>query len=230
MLGSRKLLIVLCVVPCILSLVFIGAFAAPAEDFIAEVDIPLETEVVDDVVKSPASVAEETFPAESLLEYGYYSYNVPFANLGTSFANGFGDVYQVSFYDHDGVFVWGTSFSDLPGGKTTFWKTHGNNGWMIAYYDGVSNNLYSPPFDSFNVNHPAYVEFLSSQPSYTIGGNTFTGTAVDANLVSDVAASVFDLGDALITFIMSSWVVMIPLAAWLVILCIGAIRKLVKGV
>lgn len=50
--------------------------------------------------------------------------------------------------------------------------------------------------------------------------------------VSDLATSIFSIGNSLITFITASGheIVLIPIAAWLVVLCIGAIRKLVKGI
>ena len=53
--------------------------------------------------------------------------------------------------------------------------------------------------------------------------------------VTDLANSIFGangIGAKLIEFITASGheIVLIPIAAWLVILCIGAIRKLVKGI
>lgn len=50
--------------------------------------------------------------------------------------------------------------------------------------------------------------------------------------VTSIANEIFSIGGSLITFITASGheIVLIPIAAWLVVLCIGAIRKLIKGV
>lgn len=223
MLGSRKLLIVLCIVPCILSLVCIGAFAAPAEDLTPSVDIPIETELVEDVVKSPSALAEETFPAQPLLESAYYTYSCSFYQINT---NGWSNVLSVAVYDSNGTFISGASGDSATlyrsGASVSNWGyTFGNTFYLVG----------TTPQTSIEYHQNYHVIVLSSSPTLTDeGGNALNGTLVENSLVPDIADSVFDLGDALITFIMSSWIVMIPLAAWLVVLCIGAIRKLVKGV
>lgn len=50
--------------------------------------------------------------------------------------------------------------------------------------------------------------------------------------VSDLATTIFSIGSSLITWITATGheIVLIPIVAWLVVLAIGAIRKLIKGV
>lgn len=48
-------------------------------------------------------------------------------------------------------------------------------------------------------------------------------------LVQSFAGELFAVGGGLISFVMSNWIVLIPVVAFLVILCIGVIRKTVKG-
>lgn len=50
--------------------------------------------------------------------------------------------------------------------------------------------------------------------------------------VTSLATEIFNIGGSLIDFITAQGheIVLIPIAAWLVVLCIGAIRKLIKGV
>lgn len=50
--------------------------------------------------------------------------------------------------------------------------------------------------------------------------------------VSDFATTIFSIGSSLVTWITATGheIVLIPLVAWLVVLGIGAIRKLIKGV
>lgn len=48
-------------------------------------------------------------------------------------------------------------------------------------------------------------------------------------MVTDLATEIFTVGGQLVTFITSNAICLIPLAAWLVVLAIGAVRRLVKG-
>lgn len=50
--------------------------------------------------------------------------------------------------------------------------------------------------------------------------------------VSDLATTIFSIGSSLVTWITATGheIVLIPIVAWLVVLGIGAIRKLIKGV
>lgn len=50
--------------------------------------------------------------------------------------------------------------------------------------------------------------------------------------IGDLADAIFDVGGDLITFLTAQGheLALIPLVAWLVIICIGAVRKLIKGV
>lgn len=51
-------------------------------------------------------------------------------------------------------------------------------------------------------------------------------------LITDLTTQIFAVGNSLITWITAQGheIALIPIAAWLVVLCIGAIRKLIKGV
>ena len=226
MLGSRKLLIALCMLPCILSLVCIGAFAAPAEDFTSSVDVPFDTDVVEDVVRSPSALPVETFPAQPLLESSYYSITFPFSALPRSSGVGIScdTVSLYRSYEGNITFEFG---SDVGSGKVV-WRQSIDNVWYVCV--GDSSSYISFPFYEPYSTDASYLVIKTGASSITLGGNTYDGVLVENSLITDISDSVFSVGDALLTFVMSSWVVLLPLAAWLVILCIGAIRKLVKGV
>lgn len=51
-------------------------------------------------------------------------------------------------------------------------------------------------------------------------------------IITDLTTQIFAVGNSLITWITAQGheIALIPIAAWLVVLCIGAIRKLIKGV
>lgn len=224
MLGSRKLLIVLCIVPCVFSLCFIGALAAPAEDVSSSVEFSLETEVVEDIVRSSPALAEETFPALSLLESSYYSYSGYYLYLPASSASALDGIYSIVVTSALGTYVWGIDFSNLPNNSASVYRTTSGGVNYIVWGSSDSERFALP--DS----NPYKIYLKSSSSSLVLNGSSVSGTLVEESLVPDIADSIFDLGDAFVSFVVSSWIVMIPLAAWLVILCIGAIRKLVKGV
>lgn len=50
--------------------------------------------------------------------------------------------------------------------------------------------------------------------------------------IGDLADAIFDVGNDLITFITASGheIALIPLVVWLLIVAVGAIRKLIQGV
>lgn len=74
---------------------------------------------------------------------------------------------------------------------------------------------------------------ISSSAGYTeaqaINNVSVSELAPGGGLVPQFADEVFSVGGSLISFVMSHWIVLIPVVAFLVILCIGAIRKLIKG-
>lgn len=222
----KKLAAVLAVVMVLCSVVFVSAFAAPigdsADTGLVDVsnEVPVSPRADLETSPLPVTLPEETFPAEPILEYGYYSYSVPLSSVPYS-TGPLTHVIGISVYRSDGTFVWGKSFDSYSGGSTSVWTAS----FQIIWGDGSEFYELLPHSSNY------VVTFLSSDSSQTVlGGTVVSGTLVEESLVPDLADSIFDIGDAFITFMISSWVVLLPLSAWLVILCIGAIRKLVKGV
>lgn len=98
-------------------------------------------------------------------------------------------------------------------------------GAPIYYFpDGASDGspLPSSGFQSISIT------VSDVNPSWNLYGLSFVAGSA-SGLVPEFADEVFSVGGGLISFVMSNWIVLIPVVAFLVILCIGVIRKTVKG-
>lgn len=216
---------ILAVVFALCSVLVVPVFAAPAGDSFdsglvdAVTQEPVYPPVDIETSPIPLSLPEETFPALPLLENEYYSYSVKYSDIGV-ISNSI-TVFGFSVFDSDGRYILGSS-----GKEGVFYRAALYDSYGIAY----AGDFFPFQTSEWNVASQYDVIFISASSSVTIGSSTFSGSLVDNDPVNDLAESVFDIGDAFITFMISSWVVLLPLAAWLVVLCIGAIRKLIKGV
>lgn len=116
------------------------------------------------------------------------------------------------------VFANGTQYSPRslhsPDGESIY-----AIGYVVAYVMEGSASVSSPL---------GYGEALAIGSSVSLAP-VYTAVPGDG-LVEAFAGEVFTVGGGLISFIMSHWIVLIPVVAFLVILCIGAIRKIIKGV
>lgn len=150
-----------------------------------------------------------------------------------------GSTYNCSVSGYNNI----KGFLQLNSASTIDTAFHVTNG--VATYSGTSYN-----FDSFFYTSGADIKYYSGDtqvyssstgyPSVTFildsldgvqAVNYLTVTEVGTSgLVPELADEVFSVGGGLISFVMSHWIVLLPVVAFLVILCIGAIRKLIKGV
>lgn len=130
-----------------------------------------------------------------------------------------------------------TSFSVLRSGKVIF--TYGFSEPVTVYtnnYNGSTLHVpefyygtdFEPIYSSVDIGYYDTVKFYSTDSSIT-GFDAPTQVVVPAG-VSSLSSSVFSVGGSLLTFITSSWLTLVALGAFVLVLCIGVIRRLVKGV
>lgn len=215
MLGNRRFLIIFISVLSAMALVFLGAVA---EELPAEINVSSfegEKSALDAIIRDVAldSVSSDPFNFLEQSYYAYYGYSRgSLPNTHTI------SIYTVSVYDGNGNFVIGSS------GSLAEFMVSG----LGYFYDGVFVTIpgmtYSN-FDSFT--------FDITSPSSSLVlryGVVADGDLVVASPLTDFWDTISGVGNSIISFVMSSWVVLVPVVAFVLILGIGVVRRFVKGV
>lgn len=153
-----------------------------------------------------------------------YSYSGLVTNVGTYGAVGI-SCYRFEVFDSDDnlIFYYGL------GTEAVVYRNWASGGLINVpqFYADLGGDIV-PIYSSVDISASATIVFYSSvDASYT---NFVKSSFVEPSGVSSLSASVFDIGDALVSFVMSSWVVLVPVVAFVAILGFGIIRRLVKGV
>lgn len=216
MLGNRRFLIIVISVLSAVALICLGASAVDRDIDVFDENFDFE------IVSSPdlEVVRDNNSSSFSLLDSQYYSFSIPFSGLGEGRGTG-ATVYSFAIYDDSGVYLFGHDFALESGGTGIVWRS--GNTLVYSYNNGVRDITISYDFHSSS---PHTITFL--RPSGTYLG--FSGTLVSNTPVSSLSNKLFEIGNSLISFVLSSWVVLVPIVAFVCILGFGVIRRLIKGV
>lgn len=144
----------------------------------------------------------------------------------------------------------GTLATAFPDGVTCTSVYVNREGYYSAFYEDSEGVLVTfdssdyaiywgtekikPPRTDFNMFQIRLTASDSAFPDYLPSGNNriFVGSVVAPviGFLSGFASTLFSVGGQVIVFVSSHWVVLLPLIAFVLVICISVIRRLVKGV
>lgn len=160
-----------------------------------------------------------------LVSDSYYVYRARFSNVPHTTASAI-SLFRIDFLDSNGVVIETISAPDS----------------FLCYRNGVTGSYFDQPpvyvsydngttwegvYTNIQVSN-LYCNFYSYNGSISSLG---TATAVtDDPAVEQLASSIFTVGGSLVDFVVSNWVTLLAITSFVVVLCFGAFRRLVKGV
>lgn len=155
-----------------------------------------------------------------------YSYSGAVGNLSVSGGTGI-SCYSFSVFDADHNLIFSYGFDEEV---LLYRNSYGGDidlhiPQFYGYVDGVRK---------YSISSPVPIPYTSSLVLYSSVNGSYTNftkaTVSVPAAVSSLSSGVFSVGDSLLSFVTSSWLTLVALGAFLVVLCFGAIRRLVKGV
>lgn len=158
-----------------------------------------------------------------------YSYTVPF-----------GSIYSHDSASSEAAFVWDKievlSGSSVVGTfySNTVTRNHANSSNYPPFCLYVDGLVYDSDYFGLTSAQLASCSLVlyGSEPSFVFSdGVSVSGSLVSVpSVVSEFPDSVFSVGSSLLAFVSANWITLLSLVAFLVVLCFGVIRRLVKGV
>lgn len=154
----------------------------------------------------------------------YFSYRGDLNYLGGGYSSGI-TCYQFEVLDAESNVVFSYGFdTEVIVYRNSF--SHGNL-LVPQFYYAVGTDIF-PIFSPVTLSGTFDIVFYSSiDASYP---NFVQASFVEPAGVSALPSSIFSIGDSLVSFVTSSWVVLVPVVAFVFILGFSVIRRLVKGV
>lgn len=154
----------------------------------------------------------------------YYSYRGELNYLGAGYSSGI-SCYQFEVLDLDSNVVFSYGFdSEVIVFRNSF--SHGNL-LVPQFYYAVGTDVF-PIYSSVSLSGSYDLVFYSTvDSSYS---NFVQTSFVEPAGVSALPSSILSIGDSLVAFVMSSWVVLVPVVAFVFVLGISVIRRLTNGV
>lgn len=211
--GNSKLLIIAISVLSAMALICVSAFA---EDITPDFNFPLFE--VGDRVDSEELVRDvgtgsDTAVPYNILEQSYYIYHqIKLWEMPYSAANAWSVYYMAVYLNGSYVFGYsGSLFSVRFGGSGTsasdpyFFNIDGN----VYYLNGVTSS---------NVSSVDVTIYAPSSSLALRDSSTMFGDLVEEEPVNDFWDTIRGVGNSIITFVMSSWVVLVPVVAFVLIL------------
>lgn len=217
--GSRKFLIVSISVLTALALVVLGASAVE----------PNVKAVNDSGASKIAPISAPDIQRKLFDPIYVFSSDVistSWANLVSILAQAFPDGVTCTsiFACRDGYY--NSYFEDSDGVLVTFNSTNSEIYW--------GSEIIKPPRVDFNMFQIRLTASSSVFPSVLTAPNNpvFVRSVVTPviGFLSGFVSSLFSVGGQVITFVTSNWVVALPLVAFVLVICISVIRRIVKGV
>lgn len=211
--GSRKLLVFfLCSALC----VFLLSSFASAEE-IAEREVlgsPLTKDISLRISSRSSDTSRPLFKNEV-----YYRYEMAHRYPSAFFQESDSVLgFQLDIYDYGGNLLKSFSSSDevpiyVTVGDSAVWH-FGDETWTDVY------------------NRLGIYSLFSLNGNYSKSNVTRTEVVIEATLgfFSGIVSSLYSVGGQVIAFVISHWVVALPLIAFVLVICISVIRRIVKGV
>lgn len=218
--GNSKLLIIAISVLSAMALICVSAFA---EDLTPEINFPPfeQGDIIDpeEVVRDVVNGSDTSVPF-NFLEHSYYLYSdYSLAELPTATAPVL--ISSVSVYDSDGNFVIGSS------GSLSNFYVFSIDSDLGYFYNGSYVVIPGMGWGNFNS-----FSFYFTSPSSTLQlrNEVVFGSLVVEEPVNDFWNTIRGVGNSILSFVMSSWVVLVPVVAFVLVLGITVIRRLTNGV
>lgn len=213
MLGNSRFLIIVISVLTAVALICLGASAVGVDKVVSP-----------DIVKSPpASVVAPSFAFTTSYESrttGAPNSNTLLDDLGSATYS----VYYVYLHgtDHTGSFTY--PVVEVSGQSSFDFRLYAVDTTVYAEIDG---EVYTVGYKG------TYIDFVcgSFEPLSFAHSTLLTSRTVPATFdMNSLFNSLLSVGNKLVSFVMSSWIVLVPVVAFVCVLGYGVIRRLVKGV